>query len=184
MDVGDRSREGEIIFFRTGPHDDLVTSHWRKSICKWDLLKKKRNERKYSRAICFCSCVTMLPFSPAASNQGDTVDLRTLRAVRVLRPLKLVSGIPSEFSRQCGARWALSLLAFSFLLESLVSSRASEGLTRRLSKDEATPSRQFARGRERGKSPPSRRKRRGVSGRHSSATIKRCRQTSFPSVPL
>lgn len=25
------------------------------------------------------------------------VDLRTLRAVRVLRPLKLVSGIPSEY---------------------------------------------------------------------------------------
>ncbi|CAB3400469.1 unnamed protein product [Caenorhabditis bovis] len=43
--------------------------------------------------------VTMLPFLPS-SNQGsgqqvDTVDLRTLRAVRVLRPLKLVSGIPS-----------------------------------------------------------------------------------------
>lgn len=27
------------------------------------------------------------------------VDLRTLRAIRVLRPLKLVSGIPSKFSR-------------------------------------------------------------------------------------
>ena len=26
------------------------------------------------------------------------VDLRTLRAIRVLRPLKLVSGIPSKFS--------------------------------------------------------------------------------------
>lgn len=26
------------------------------------------------------------------------VDLRTLRAVRVLRPLKLVSGIPSKYS--------------------------------------------------------------------------------------
>ncbi|KAE9412850.1 hypothetical protein Angca_007910, partial [Angiostrongylus cantonensis] len=43
--------------------------------------------------------VTMLPVSPAAagggSGQVETVDLRTLRAVRVLRPLKLVSGIPS-----------------------------------------------------------------------------------------
>lgn len=42
----------------------------------------------------------MLPVSPAAagggSGQVETVDLRTLRAVRVLRPLKLVSGIPSE----------------------------------------------------------------------------------------
>lgn len=27
---------------------------------------------------------------------GPEVDLRTLRAIRVLRPLKLVSGIPSE----------------------------------------------------------------------------------------
>uniref|UniRef100_A0A0N4ZYK0 Voltage-dependent calcium channel type A subunit alpha-1 n=1 Tax=Parastrongyloides trichosuri TaxID=131310 RepID=A0A0N4ZYK0_PARTI len=36
--------------------------------------------------------ITMLPFSPSSN---ETVDLRTLRAVRVLRPLKLVSGIPS-----------------------------------------------------------------------------------------
>lgn len=28
--------------------------------------------------------------------EGAEVDLRTLRAIRVLRPLKLVSGIPSE----------------------------------------------------------------------------------------
>ncbi|EGT30002.1 hypothetical protein CAEBREN_28992 [Caenorhabditis brenneri] len=42
--------------------------------------------------------VTMLPFGTAiqtANQPVDTVDLRTLRAVRVLRPLKLVSGIPS-----------------------------------------------------------------------------------------
>ena len=31
------------------------------------------------------------------SNDGTSFDLRTLRAVRVLRPLKLVSGIPSKF---------------------------------------------------------------------------------------
>uniref|UniRef100_A0A914C6B3 Voltage-dependent calcium channel type A subunit alpha-1 n=1 Tax=Acrobeloides nanus TaxID=290746 RepID=A0A914C6B3_9BILA len=37
--------------------------------------------------------VTMLPFTP--TGKEDAVDLRTLRAVRVLRPLKLVSGIPS-----------------------------------------------------------------------------------------
>lgn len=30
------------------------------------------------------------------SSVGSQLDLRTLRAVRVLRPLKLVSGIPSE----------------------------------------------------------------------------------------
>lgn len=32
------------------------------------------------------------------SNGGNNFDLRTLRAVRVLRPLKLVSGIPSKFN--------------------------------------------------------------------------------------
>nr|QRX85587.1 voltage-dependent calcium channel non-L type alpha-1 [Heterodera elachista] len=36
--------------------------------------------------------ISMLPFSPSGQ---EGVDLRTLRAVRVLRPLKLVSGIPS-----------------------------------------------------------------------------------------
>uniref|UniRef100_A0A0N5AJK0 Voltage-dependent calcium channel type A subunit alpha-1 n=1 Tax=Syphacia muris TaxID=451379 RepID=A0A0N5AJK0_9BILA len=39
--------------------------------------------------------VTMLPFTPSGNEGGGSVDLRTLRAVRVLRPLKLVSGIPS-----------------------------------------------------------------------------------------
>ncbi|KHN77781.1 Voltage-dependent calcium channel type A subunit alpha-1 [Toxocara canis] len=39
--------------------------------------------------------VTMLPFTPSGNEGGGTVDLRTLRAVRVLRPLKLVSGIPN-----------------------------------------------------------------------------------------
>ncbi|XP_024907040.1 voltage-dependent N-type calcium channel subunit alpha-1B [Pteropus alecto] len=35
---------------------------------------------------------------------GTDFDLRTLRAVRVLRPLKLVSGIPSESGKSSGAR--------------------------------------------------------------------------------
>lgn len=39
--------------------------------------------------------VTMLPFT-TSNPDTETVDLRTLRAVRVLRPLKLVSGIPSS----------------------------------------------------------------------------------------
>ncbi len=34
----------------------------------------------------------------AGAHMNIPVDLRTLRAVRVLRPLKLVSGIPSELS--------------------------------------------------------------------------------------
>lgn len=54
----------------------------------------------YRLYYCF-SVLTMLPFGSSpqqATQQADTVDLRTLRAVRVLRPLKLVSGIPSELS--------------------------------------------------------------------------------------
>ncbi|VDM98930.1 unnamed protein product [Thelazia callipaeda] len=39
--------------------------------------------------------VTMLPFTSSDGEGRGSVDLRTLRAVRVLRPLKLVSGIPS-----------------------------------------------------------------------------------------
>nr|AXF54067.1 voltage-dependent calcium channel A type alpha-1 [Ditylenchus destructor] len=42
--------------------------------------------------VVFTGVLTMLPFSPSGQ---EGVDLRTLRAVRVLRPLKLVSGIPS-----------------------------------------------------------------------------------------
>ena len=33
-----------------------------------------------------------------AEEEGGGVDLRTLRAIRVLRPLKLVSGVPSKYS--------------------------------------------------------------------------------------
>ncbi|KAJ1078427.1 hypothetical protein K5549_021063, partial [Capra hircus] len=42
---------------------------------------------------------------------GTDFDLRTLRAVRVLRPLKLVSGIPSESgkSNQAQPTWTLTL---------------------------------------------------------------------------
>lgn len=37
-------------------------------------------------------------FQSSAHRKGDEgVDLRTLRAIRVLRPLKLVSGVPSEY---------------------------------------------------------------------------------------
>lgn len=43
------------------------------------------------------------------SSVGSQLDLRTLRAVRVLRPLKLVSGIPSKcravFVFMCTLRW-------------------------------------------------------------------------------
>lgn len=41
---------------------------------------------------------SLLLFVPARilATAGTDFDLRTLRAVRVLRPLKLVSGIPSE----------------------------------------------------------------------------------------
>ena len=33
--------------------------------------------------------------------EDDRIDLRTLRAIRVLRPLKLVSGVPSKTERDC-----------------------------------------------------------------------------------
>ncbi|KAI6191420.1 Transporter, cation channel family protein [Aphelenchoides bicaudatus] len=39
--------------------------------------------------------ISMLPFTPTHQTEVQGIDLRTLRAVRVLRPLKLVSGIPS-----------------------------------------------------------------------------------------
>lgn len=35
----------------------------------------------------------------AGAHMNISVDLRTLRAVRVLRPLKLVSGIPSKYQK-------------------------------------------------------------------------------------
>ena len=38
--------------------------------------------------------ITLFP----SENINIGIDLRTLRAIRVLRPLKLVSGVPSEFS--------------------------------------------------------------------------------------
>lgn len=38
----------------------------------------------------------MMPFTSSDGEGRGSVDLRTLRAVRVLRPLKLVSGIPSK----------------------------------------------------------------------------------------
>lgn len=41
-------------------------------------------------------CVEYRILATAGSHMNIPVDLRTLRAVRVLRPLKLVSGIPSE----------------------------------------------------------------------------------------
>lgn len=41
------------------------------------------------------SVIMMLPLGDK-SPAGEGLDLRTLRAVRVLRPLKLVSGVPSK----------------------------------------------------------------------------------------
>ena len=37
------------------------------------------------------------------------VDLRTLRAIRVLRPLKLVSGIPSKYMSLCNQVYTLQV---------------------------------------------------------------------------
>ena len=39
---------------------------------------------------------TLMSSVPIGGKPEDGVDLRTLRAIRVLRPLKLVSGVPSK----------------------------------------------------------------------------------------
>lgn len=57
-----------------------------------------------------CSLTSVPFFSfPARilATAGTDFDLRTLRAVRVLRPLKLVSGIPSESGK---SDWAQAYL--------------------------------------------------------------------------
>ena len=48
------------------------------------------------------------PLRSVAGKPEDGVDLRTLRAIRVLRPLKLVSGVPSK--------WFVITLTLSFTL--------------------------------------------------------------------
>lgn len=61
----------------------------------------------------FCVCVYLFRILAAAgAHMNISVDLRTLRAVRVLRPLKLVSGIPSEypsFHGSCGRSFPFHL---------------------------------------------------------------------------
>jgi len=42
-----------------------------------------------------CCCVRFITISASGTTSTSNFDLRTLRAVRVLRPLKLVSGVPS-----------------------------------------------------------------------------------------
>lgn len=57
----------------------------------------------------------------AGAHMNIPVDLRTLRAVRVLRPLKLVSGIPSEYTTRShvldGCPWICSVYIYSIYLE-------------------------------------------------------------------
>ncbi len=52
--------------------------------------------------ICLCRTISFVGASDAEeggeAGSGGPFDLRTLRAVRVLRPLKLVSGIPSKLN--------------------------------------------------------------------------------------
>lgn len=60
----------------------------------------------------FSSHVSVEPLLPCSfpvparilATAGTDFDLRTLRAVRVLRPLKLVSGIPSESDKSSQAQ--------------------------------------------------------------------------------
>jgi hypothetical protein len=55
---------------------------------------KKKEEGKCSFKIFFLYRFSLATIS---INKNTSFNLRTLRAVRVLRPLKLVSGIPSNF---------------------------------------------------------------------------------------
>lgn len=48
-----------------------------------------------SSVVCHINLCRIL--AAAGAHMNISVDLRTLRAVRVLRPLKLVSGIPSKY---------------------------------------------------------------------------------------
>lgn len=60
----------------------------------------------------------MSPEDPSVSVAGkpeDGVDLRTLRAIRVLRPLKLVSGVPSKFVQHATRQHCISLPHLHFL---------------------------------------------------------------------
>ena len=57
--------------------------------CCCDWVMKEVNAPRASMPSCFCSVATI------SIKKNSSFDLRTLRAVRVLRPLKLVSGIPS-----------------------------------------------------------------------------------------
>lgn len=60
--------------------------------CGWSLLLWVGLDRAYACSSCGFRFIALF-----ASGGGSGFDLRTLRAVRVLRPLKLVSGVPSEF---------------------------------------------------------------------------------------
>lgn len=57
------------------------------------------------------------------------VDLRTLRAVRVLRPLKLVSGIPSEFVSELVSFWLIMITSQIFLCVHVIFLNEVSGIT-------------------------------------------------------
>lgn len=54
------------------------------------------SETDGSPSVCSPPVSLFLSLCSILSSVGSQLDLRTLRAVRVLRPLKLVSGIPSK----------------------------------------------------------------------------------------
>lgn len=87
------------------------TQAWR-CHCSWRTGRGWREGRALFSTPCR-SPYFPLVFVPARilATAGTDFDLRTLRAVRVLRPLKLVSGIPSESgeSNQAQPTWTLTL---------------------------------------------------------------------------
>ena len=58
------------------------------------------SETYYKKFQCYCRYLPMLMPTDEHTGKASGPDLSTLRTFRVLRPLKLVSGVPSELSPQ------------------------------------------------------------------------------------
>ena len=54
------------------------------------------NKRKHSFTYSYITILSPEDNFDQSGKVKDGIDLRTLRAIRVLRPLKLVSGVPSK----------------------------------------------------------------------------------------
>lgn len=64
----------------------------------WNIYISCKTVVSFPRLTYFCFYFVNRILATAGAHMNISLDLRTLRAVRVLRPLKLVSGIPSMFT--------------------------------------------------------------------------------------